>query len=345
MTLAGKCSSKELNKLLVKENTERRVRFGGKVMNGNLNSVKELYIDNEQVADHEKPNPATGIIPAPRALGGPLFNHEAGKDTRVKLADWLTARDNPYFARSFVNRVSAHYFGVGLVNPVDDFSVANPPTNPRLLDAVASRLRGKRFRHPQAGADDPGEPDVPAELPRQCLEQVRQEQLFARLHPAADGGAGRRCAQLHLGVEETFPDDPPAGTKMVEVGASRLSNPNLAFVLRVFGRPPRAAACDCERTAEPVLTQTLYRMTDEALLQKIADPKGRARRLLQSGRGSEEVIEELFLATLSRYPSPQEKSAAADHLAAAGTDLKARTRALNLTFWALINTREFILNH
>ncbi len=63
----------------------------------------------------------------------------------------MTAPENPFFAQSFVNRVWAHYFGVGLVNPVDDFSLANPPTNARLLDALGEGVRRERVRHPQAG--------------------------------------------------------------------------------------------------------------------------------------------------------------------------------------------------
>ena len=99
----------------------------------------------------------------PRRSAGRRSRRPAGEDARVEARRrGCAAPDNPFFARSFVNRVWAHYFGVGLVDPVDDFSLANPPTNARLLDALAAGLRRERVRHPQAGADDPAEPDVPA---------------------------------------------------------------------------------------------------------------------------------------------------------------------------------------
>ncbi len=87
-----------------------------------------------------------------------------------------------------------------------------------------------------------------------------------------------------LGVEEKFAgqDEAPAGTKMVEVGASRLTNANLAYVLRIFGRPPRTTACDCERAMEPALPQTLFRMTDAAVLAKFTAADGRVAKLAKA---------------------------------------------------------------
>src|SRR5207237_1092279 len=129
-------SSPDVKKAADAENAERR----GNAPGGNANQlllVRELWVNTNANA-RLRPNPATNKVPLPKTLGGDVIPPKAGEDPRVKLADWVTSPDNPFFARAFVNRVWAHYFGVGLVNPVDDFSLANPPTNARLLDALAA---------------------------------------------------------------------------------------------------------------------------------------------------------------------------------------------------------------
>jgi hypothetical protein len=145
-----------------------------------------------------------------------------------------------------------------------------------------------------------------------------------------------------LGVEEPFagPDQMFLGSKMVEVGSSRL-NGNVAYVLRIFGRPPRTTACDCERAMEPALPQTLFRMTDSAVLVKFTDQNSRTMKLAKSKMTDEELVEEAFLATLSRLPTKQQKADGLEHLKTA----KNRTEGVTDLIWALVNTREFILNH
>ena len=96
---------------------------------------------------------------------------------------------------------------------------------------------------------------------------------------------------------------------MVEVGSSRLQNQNLGYALRIFGRPPRTTACDCERTFDPALPQTLYRMTDQGVLQKLNDRNGRLTQMLKSKLSDDEILDELFLACLTRPPTDDERSA------------------------------------
>jgi len=267
---------------------------------------------------------------------------EGRADVRVKLWEWMRSPDNPYFARSFVNRVWAHYFGVGLVDPVDNFSIANPPTNARLLNALAKDFIDHNF-------------DI-RELERTILN-TRTYQLSARPNDTNTFDKNNFARSYvrplmaeavvdvfnaALGVTETFgPNDAPPGRKMIEVGSSRIQNGNLSYVLRIFGRPPRTAACDCERTQEPALPQTLFRMTDPAVIQKLNAPNGRLAQLLRDrSKTDEEVFEELFLACLSRFPSPEERAAFVEHRARESR----RPVAFQDTLWALINTREFIPN-
>jgi hypothetical protein len=333
-------STPEAKKLADAENAERRSK-APKANNNQVVLVRELFV-NANLRNRARPNPATGRAPTPKTLGGPEIAAANGEDPRAKLAEWLTSPDNPFFARSFVNRVWAHYFGVGLVNPVDDFSLANPPTNARLLDALAaafvksgydiralertilvSRTYQLDYKTNESNRFDKNN------FSHAYVRPLMAEQVVDVLNSA-------------LGVDESYQgqDAVFAGLKMVEVGSSRLTG-NLAYVLRIFGRPPRTTACDCERAAEPALPQTLFRMTDPAMLQKFTDRNGRAAALAKTKLSNEELADELFLSTLSRLPKADEKEDAVKHLAEA----KSRQEGITDVLWALVNTREFILNH
>jgi hypothetical protein len=332
-------SSPAIKKLADAENAARREASGTKNAN-QIVLVRELFTtDRPRPA---RPNAAVKEMPGPKALGGPVITVKSGEDARVKLAEWMTQPDNPFFARSFVNRVWGHYFGVGLVNPVDDFSLANPPTNARLLDALAadfvksgydirklertilvSRSYQLSYEPTETNKHDKNN------FARAYIRPLMAEQVVDVLNAA-------------LGVDEpTIAPGTPVGTRMVEVGASRLQNANLAFALRIFGRPPRTTACDCERAMEPALPQILFRMTDQSVMQKFAAPTGRVAALAKSKLTDAELADELFLAALTRLPRPDEKADAVKHLAAA----KSRTEGVTDLLWALVNTREFILNH
>ena len=141
-----------------------------------------------------------------------------------------------------------------------------------------------------------------------------------------------------LGTTENFGQDAPPGSRAIEVATSRVTTPTAALVFQVFGRPARTATCDCERSSEPALPETLYLMTDSNVLGKITG--GRLKGLLTEKKTDEEVIEELFLATLSRRPRPEELDVAAGIL----RDGNRVERAEDLQ-WALLNTVEFLLNH
>ncbi|MBY0526183.1 MAG: PSD1 and planctomycete cytochrome C domain-containing protein [Gemmataceae bacterium] len=300
--------------------------------------IREMFIGPARVSlrhpDTNEPLPA-------KALGGPEIKVQTGKDARLELYEWMRADDNPFFARSFVNRVWGHYFGMGIVHPVDDFSQANPPSNPKLLDALAKDFVEHKFdirsiertilnsRAYQLTAT----PNETNRLDRNNFSRSFVRPLMAEVVVDTLNSA--------LGVTESFGNDAPAGWRAIEVGSSQIQSPAVAHVLRVFGRPPRTSACDCERAMEPALPQTLYRMTDPSLLAKLKAPTGRLQLLLKSEKSDEQILEDLFLATLTRIPSEREKKVFAE--VRAGT--KDREKAFTDALWALINTREFILNH
>lgn len=315
---------------LAKEASTRKALVQAKLPIPNL-QLREVVIGTPSNA----PN-----IPklAPKALGGPEI--EAKGDRRVALFAWLTEPDNPFLARSFVNRVWAHYFGTGLVDPVDNFSVANPPSNEQLLDVLARDFIEHKYnlRRLERAILLSRTYQLTA-LPNETNRHDRNG--YSRSYPR------RMMAEVvvdvlnsALGVAENFGPEVPPGVKAVDVAPNRLQqNPNLTNIFRLFGRPPRTATCDCERAAEPALPQTLYLMTDPALLTKITS--GRVKELLATSKSDEELVEELFLATLSRFPTAREKEKLTAHI----QNKKERRAGVIDVAWALINTREFILNH
>jgi hypothetical protein len=353
------------------ENAERTkvATAGGK--KAQIPPIREIFIGGKGSA---LPNPETNRPLPPKALGGPVIKAEKGQDPRVMLFDWMRSPDNPFFARSFVNRVWGHYFGVGLVDPVDNFSLANPPSNEKLLDALAKDFVDHKYdiRHMertilnarvyQLSSDTNAtnrldHNNYSHSFVRPMMAEVVIDVLDSALGVTQDsGGKG--------GAGGT------GGLRAIEFGPSRAPNSTLAYAFRIFGRSPRTAACDCQRSSDPALPQVLYRMTDPTVLAKL-NPKatGRLRQLLQSQKSDEEILDELFLATLTRFPTAAEKK----HFIEYREEMKKQTKVAEPpakaepprkgkgaptaknegyretlfvdTLWALINTREFILNH
>jgi hypothetical protein len=331
-------ASPEAAELIAAENAQRRRRIDA---NKQFHEVREVFLAARPRALR---HPDTGQPLPARAPGGPEIRFEEGKDMRETLFRWLRRPDNPYFARAFVNRIWGHYFGVGIVHPVDDFALANPPSNERLLQALAKDFVDSKFdiRHLErvilnsrvyqlSSKANATNRDDKVNFARSYLRPLTAEVAIDVLNSA-------------LGTEERWGLEVKRGARAIEVGASDLSpfpNPNVLYALRRFGRPPRTSACDCQRVSAPSLARQLFLMTDPGLLQKMHDPAGRLRRLLRSQLTDQEVFDELFLGSLSRLPTAAERRAFREYRRRV-TDRRA---AFADTLWALINTREFILNH
>jgi hypothetical protein len=290
--------------------TQARMKGKGKVVvNMPLSPVREVFVGKNKQQQPLK-HPETGKVLPARALGGPEIDVKPGDDPRVALFEWMRKPDNPFFARSIANRVWGHYLGVGIVHPVDDFSLANPPSNAKLLDLLASdfvkgnyNLRAleksilmSRTYQLSAAANETNRLDK-NNFSRAYVRPLMAEVVVDMLNDA-------------LGTTEQWgPGEAPAGGRAIEVGASRVRNPSVMHVFRVFGRATRTSACDCDRALEPGLPQKLYLMADPALQVKLRQPKSRLRELLENKKDDLEVLEELFLATLSRGPTAREKAA------------------------------------
>lgn len=280
--------------------------------------------------------PRTGQFLAPRPLDrADLGELRPGDDPRLPLVRWITAPANEQFSGAMVNRVWRHYLGVGLVEPVDDLRASNPPSNPELWKALNREFVSSKFDLKQ--------------LMRRIL-QSRTYQLSAATRPGnvADTRfyshyyARRLPAEVLLdavaaatGVPDRFPGYP------VGLRAGQLPDPAMqSYFLTLFGRSERVTACACERSGEVTMPQLLHLLNSEGIVGKMRDPDGRLGRLLRRHASDDPVLDELFLATLSRLPTSEQRAKLRQALTGAGRDELFRD-----LFWALLNTKEFAFNH
>lgn len=329
--------SPEAQKVIQKENAERKAAGGKNVNQINL-ITKEVYLGN--IGNTFKHPDTNAALPA-KALGGPEIKLVKGQDPRVELFNWMRQPDNPFFARALVNRIWAHYTGVGIVHPVDDFSLANPPSNEKLLDALAKDFIDHKFdfRHMERVILNSRTYQLSAKV-NDTNRFDKNNYAHSYIRPMI-AEAVVDVLNSAMNTSEKFGPEVKPGAKAVEVGTSLFQNQQQAYVFRIFGRPPRTTACDCERAMEPALPQKLFLMTDPQILGKFNEQSGRVQELIKSKKSDSEVLDELFLATLTRLPNERDRKAFASHLQLVGN----RREAIIDTMWALINTREFILNH
>ena len=286
----------------------------------------------------------------PAGLGDPTLDIAPDDDPRLKLADWMGDKGNPFFAKSLVNRYWKHFFRRGLIEPEDDIRDTNPPSNPELLDALA-----KHFV--ESGFDLKAVVRVIAQSSAYQLSAVPNQhngvdtQNFSRFYPK------RLQAEVLLdavdqftGAKTDFADLPP-GTRAVALPDNSY-NRSSPF-LKVFGRPEAASVCECERASAPSLSQSLHLMNAADVKAKLATSGGRAERLAKDVRPEPQKIRELYLAAFAREPQSHEQAVAEEYLArpredAAGKPLppeQAKRLAYEDLLWALINTKEFLYNH
>jgi hypothetical protein len=257
-------------------------------------------------------------------------------DVRQKLAQWITAQENPYFARNFANRYWAYLVGRGLVEPIDDLRATNPPSNPALLDALAKDFTNHRF-------------DVKHLL--RTIANSSVYQLASEVSPARDADGSlfthrrpqRLPAEVLLdavnqaaGTVEKFAGV-PNGTRAIQ-----LPDPAIpSYFLTTFGRPLRNNPCECARGGMPDLSQALHLANGTALHQKVIDTKGRVAELLKKQVSDDERVDELYLATLSRPATDEELSIVRQIL----TEAPSREEGYQDLLWTLLNSSEFVFNH
>jgi Protein of unknown function (DUF1553)/Protein of unknown function (DUF1549)/Bacterial Ig-like domain (group 2) len=283
-------------------------------------------------------NPRTKLVVPARALGADKpADLKKNPERRDVLADWMTKPDNPFFAASIANRLWAHYFGRGLVEPVDDLRATNPATNEPLLAELAKHLRDAKYdlkaftrtllnsrAYQLTSKPAPGNEEDAQNFSRASAKAMPAEVLLDAISQAT-------------GVPEKF-NGWPEGVRAIQLWDNRIPS----YFFRIFGRPLRASVCECERSNEPSITQALHLMNSPEIAEKIRARGGTARLLADSKKTPTEIVEELYLTVLARFPNEREKATMAKVFAEAGDDRRAATEDV---LWALLNTKEFLFNH
>lgn len=286
--------------------------------------------------DGEVKHPVTGEVVAPRGLNAEPLELPLFEDPRHRLVDWMGRDDNPYFARALVNRLWAHFFGRGLVEPMDDLRVTNPASIEPLLDELAAEFVESDFnvKHIIRLICNSTTYQLSSQPEADNLEET---QNHARFYPQ------RLAAEVLLDAFDQVTAMPtrysglPKGVRAVQLPDEGYSNE----FLRLFGRPQRESACECERSAEPSLSQSLFVMNNAFVLGKATSGKGYAARLGADKREDRVKLEELFMTVFARPPDSQELNDALGYLESENDKRKAYGNLL----WALINTKEFMYVH
>jgi hypothetical protein len=281
-------------------------------------------------------DPRTRQVVRPRFLGGPVAAFDPGQDRRQVLAAWLTDASNPFFARSAVNRVWFHLLGRGIVEPVDDFRDSNPPANEELLAALADDFIAHGFdvkhlirvicsseTYARATQGDEGGRDAVRYFARAVARQHSAEQLIDAICTATQ-------------VPEKYPAL-PLGTRAVQVPDGDLTH----GFMKTFHKPARELPCECEREAEGNLSQALQFVNGRVIREKLLHPDNRLGRLLSRGAGANELLDDLYLATLSRFPTDPERYEMLAHVARKA----GRREGWEDVQWALLNSLEFRFRH
>jgi hypothetical protein len=282
--------------------------------------------------------PRSGQVMKPKALGGAVLEPDAktAEDRRAKLAAWLTGPDNPFFAKSLVNRVWYHLMGRGIVEPVDDFRDSNPASNDELLDSLASDfVKGgydlKKLIRSILTSRTYGLSAQTNEL--NAEDTLYFSHAYTRLLPAEV----LLDAIATVTASPTSFDGLPKGTKAIQIPDGKMENP----FLKTFGRPARELACECERESDSNLSQALQLIGGATVNGKLRDDNGRMALLAKSAKSPEEITRELYLVALAREPNATETAAAVKHLASAAD----RRQAVEDLGWVLINSKEFLFRH
>jgi hypothetical protein len=320
--------------------------FFGKVgrknilQSGDLPQNAKLFIYNNTASSGAVTNKRTGSAAIMKALDGDPMKVTRLEDPRQKLVDWMVDAKNPFFARAVANRYWAHFFGRGIVDPLDDMRVTNPPSNPELLDALAKNLIDNKYslkslikticksRTYQLSA-------VPNEFNK------HDKQTYARYYPKRMSAEVLLDAVCQVTASPTpfggLPQDKHAPKRAIMLPDESFSS----YFLDVFGRPQRISACECERVSEANLAQALHLLNSDEVQNKLSQGNGRAAKMVADKRTDEEKVNELFLWAFAHKPTTDQLQAALAHINKHAQNKKV---AYENIIWALINTKEFVFN-
>ena len=283
----------------------------------------------------------------PTPLDGKSIAIDSPVDRRIVFANWMTSANNPYFARSVVNRVWANFMGRGVVNPVDDLRTTNPASNEELLAALSDDFVKHGY-------------DVKRLIRTIMNSSVYQLSSEANATNQNDNIFYSRYIIKRLpaevildaysqvtGVPTAF-SNYPVGTRAMQLPDTQVKSE----FLTIFGRPARQICDSSERSSDATISQALHVINGDTLNKKLSAPDGFISLFLKLGLSDSRILEHVYLTAFSRYPTTQERAALLADLENArlkkGTPeamLLSRRQALEDVLWALLTSKEFLFNH
>ncbi|MBL9082337.1 MAG: DUF1549 domain-containing protein [Planctomycetales bacterium] len=283
-------------------------------------------------------NPKTNEVLKPTPLGAPALDLAPERDPRQSLADWMATPDNKFFAPALVNRYWKHFYARGIVDPEDDLRVTNPATNPELLDALSQHFVKSKF-------------DLKDLVRTICKSRTyqlsaepnqfngRDKQNFSRYYPKRLNAEVLLDALDSVAASNTSFAGLPAGTRAVQIPDNGVNS----YFLTVFGKPEGASACECERSTDASLAQSLHLLNSQEIQGKLAAGTSRPALLAKDAAPLKDRIRKLYITAFSREPSNDELATAEAYINRA--EEKNRQQAFEDVLWALLNTKEFLFNH
>ena len=257
-------------------------------------------------------------------------------DSREALAEWLTSEKNPYFAKAITNRVWSYFFGRGIIEPVDDIRGSNPPINPALLDALEKDFVESGFDLQHLIRTIVGSRTYQSAMETNAWNES-DDINFSHFQPRRLPAESLLDAMtIATGSRPDFPEVPE------DFSAQQLPDPHVdtSGFLNMFGRPERESPCECERRNDLSLPLAMSLVNGPTLADAIANPEGRIAKAILAGRSDRELVEELYLAALSRYPTAEELDLAMTYL---GSSPGRAAKAQDM-LWALVNSNAFLFN-
>ncbi|MBT5597106.1 MAG: DUF1553 domain-containing protein [Planctomycetaceae bacterium] len=281
-------------------------------------------------------HPRTGETIQAFALGTQMPTVNPLNDRRDELANWLTAPENPWFASNIANRTWAHLMGRGIIEPVDDVRLTNPPTNPELLEGLTKAFVGAEFDFRKLLKliiqTDAYQRSSAVNETNERDEQNYSRFLFKQLE--AEVMLDAICQTT--GVAEKF-QGVPVGSRAIDLWDSSVPH----YFLETFGRPVRATACECERISEPTVSQVLHILNSPGIENKLSHEAGTIRQIASDYEDNEIAIQRLYLTFFNRYGDKQEIATAVQYV----THGSNRRQSLEDIAWSMLNSLEFLFNH
>ncbi len=319
--------------------------WGGEAREGD--GLRTLYVESRG----ELLQPKTGRPQPPAPLDGEPLPLDAAGDRREPLAAWLTSPRNPYFTRAIVNRVWANFFGLGLVEPVDDLRATNPASNESLLAALCEytvdqgydlkslmRLILLSETYARSSVPLPENHDDRRWFARAYPKRLMAEVLSDAIADVT-GVRDRYTEQLlNDGSTQKVTGYGPE-TRALELRDSTVKN----YFLETFGRNARDITCECERSSQPSLVQVLHLSNGTTLNDKLAAKEGRITQILATDPQPADLVSGAWVRTLSRQPSEAERKPFEEMLAAATPE--ERRALVEDLYWSLLTSREFLFRH